>query len=204
MRSQRSKNFKKRTRAKERAMQIERAYFYDLIWLALLVAICILFFPFSSQAGEYQAHIAKLGKVQAQMQKLEDEIHELAKKKSHAVDATEKEEIHKEMFTAYAELRKLNDDYEETKTHIRFKHPEKGEETEHKYSRHEVQPLANFENDATLDGKLDSFLGKFHSVYGQPVKEKKEARVEVVKKPVVEKKKVVDPDDVDQPITLSK
>lgn len=202
MRSQRSKNFKARTRAKERALEIERAFFADLIWLAFLVALSIMFYPFSSQAGEYQSHVAKLGKLDAQMVKIEDELHDMATKRTQALTEGEKETLHQQMVSSYEELKKIKEDYDSTKTHMRFKHPEKGDEAQHKYT-HEIKPLSSFETDTTLDGKLDSFLGKFHTVYGTPVP-KKEVKPEPVKKVVVEQKKVVDPDDVNQPITLSK
>lgn len=202
MRSQRSKN----SRSKVRAAQLERAFLSDLFWLAFLVAASIIFLPLSSQGGEYQAHSAKLGKLDAQIRKTEDEIHHLAKSKQSAVTAEQKENLHKEMFALYKELKAQSADYEETKTHIRFQHPEKGEEVEHKYTRHSLQPFTSFENDVTIDGKLDSFLHKMRTVYGETPKPKKESvKSADPRAPAsAQKKKEFDPDDVDQPITLKK
>ncbi len=198
----------KNSRSEVRAAQIDRAFFNDLIWLAFLVATSILFLPLSSQAGDYQAHEAKLRKLEVQMEKSEEEIHHLAQGKQQAVTAEQKESIHREMMALYKDLKSKSADYEETKTHIRFKHPEKGEEAERKYSRQPLQSFTSFENDVSLDGKLDNFLNKMHAVYGETPKKKKfEAKAP---KPdprtpaSVEKKKEFNPDDVDQPITLKK
>ena len=203
MRSQRSKN----SRSQVRAAQLERAFLSDLIWLAFLIATSIVFLPLSSQAGDYMAHTAKLGKLDAQMEKTTQEIHHLAKSKQSAVTAEDKEAVHKEMLALYKELKNYSADYQETKTHIRFQHPEKGDEVERKYTRESVQSFTSFENDVSLDGKLDSFLHKMRTVYGETPKPKKQ---EV--KPFVDprapasivKKKEFNPDDVDQPITLKK
>lgn len=201
MRSQRSKN----SRAKVRAAQIERAFLSDLYWLAFLVATSIIFLPMFAHAGDYQAHEAKLGKLDAQMKKTTEDIQALAKSKQHAVQAEQKENIHNQMMSLYKELKISSSDYQETVTHIRFKHPEKGDEIERKYSRQPLQPFSNFENDVTLDGKLDSFLHKMRTVYGETPKPKKqELKKADPRAPASAEKKPFNPDDVDQPITLKK
>lgn len=207
MRSQRSKN----SRSKVRAAQLERAFLSDLYWLAFLIAISILFLPLASIAGEYQAHEAKLSKLRSQIDKVEEDIRALAKEKQHAT-ADEKENLHKAMMALYKENQKNRTDYQETQTHIRFKHPEKGEETDQKYTLHSLQPFSSFENDVTLDGKLDSFLHKMKTVYGETPKKKKEVKYIPAKQKTDPrapasadaKKKPFNPDDIDQPITLKK
>ncbi len=203
MRSQRSKN----SRSRVRAAQLERTFFYDLIWLAFLVAASIIFLPLSSHAGDYLAHAAKLGKLESQMDKVGGEIQNLAKGRQSASTAEQKETVHKEMLALYKELKNYSSDYEDTKTHIRFQHPEKGDEVERKYTREAIQPFTTFENDVTIDGKLDSFLHKMRTVYGETPKPKKQEAAKQVdpRAPAsAEKKKEFNPDDVDQPITLKK
>lgn len=200
MRSPRSKN----SRARERAVQIERAFLGDLLWLAFLVALAILFLPLTTHAGDYQSHEMKLRKYEVEIEKHELEIRAMAKEKASTSDGREKERLHEAMVAEHSELEKISAKYNDEKVHLRFKHPEKGENKERQYSRHTVQPLSAFE-DVSLDGKLDTFLGKFKRVYGETPKPKKVEPKKSAREVASEKKeKAIDPDAMDQQLTLSK
>lgn len=199
MRSPRSKN----SRAKERAIQLESLFLNDLYWLGFLIALALFLLPLATQAGEYIHHELKIKKLEVDIKKYEEDIHHLARTKVQTPDVKAKEQLHKEMLESYKHLQEASESYNKERAHVRFQHPEKGDDKERQYTRHVVQPLDAFE-DISLDGRLDTFMAKFHRVYGESPKLKSKKEVEKSKRDTASEKKPFDPDSMDQSITLSK
>lgn len=119
----------------------------------LMAALC--FFGFRAFGGDWRTHETLMQNYHNKMESLEKEIQTLIQHKDHTSDPTVQKDLIAQIKTRHEELKKASADRNKEYLHMRFKHPEKGDLAERKYSRHEVKSIEDLEKDFTLDGRLD-------------------------------------------------
>jgi hypothetical protein len=115
--------------------------------------------------GKFNEHESSLTLIATKMAKLESEINELIARKRHTSDAEALKPIISEMTAKHLELTKMSEQYVDEKRHIRFKHPEKHDSAERKYTRYRLRSLSEMETEIGLEGKLDRMKKRLTSIY---------------------------------------
>ena len=134
--------------------------------LLVAVAACAMAFLDGARAGEWRNHQASLAALQGQLRQLEGDLSHLIEAKRQAQDAAQVKVIADEIVVKHAKLREISKEYEEERQHVRFKHPERGDEAERRYSRHKPQAIEELEGEVGLEPKLDRIKLKIQTVYG--------------------------------------
>lgn len=120
----------------------------------------------TAAAGDWRNHQASMGTKQSKMKMLEAEIEELIQQKKTVEDPDVLSTLTSAMATKHTELAEVVLKYREELLHIRFKHPEKGDESERKYPRYQLKTLKEMENEFGLDAKLNRLKGRLEHTFG--------------------------------------
>lgn len=120
----------------------------------------------SAWAGDWRIHQSSMGGKQRKMKSLEAEIGELILQKRDTEDPDAIRSITASMAQKHAELEKVAQEYREELLHIRFKHPEQGDESDRRYPRYRLKVLKEMETDFGLDAKLDRLRDRMHRTFG--------------------------------------
>ncbi len=140
--------------------------------VALILALC-LFVP-AAFAREWRQHQASMGTKQSKMKALEGEIEELIHHKKGTENPDEITHITTTLAEKHAELAKVAREYREEQLHIRFKHPEQGDESERKYPRYQLKTLKEMASGHGLDAKLDKIKERLQHTFGMKKTESEE------------------------------
>ncbi|WP_413289719.1 hypothetical protein [Bdellovibrio sp. HCB337] len=144
-----------------------------------------------SEATELQAKVQAL---QAKIKSKEENINKLIQEKNHTKDAERVKEIIAEMVTEHKDLSKMIVEYEQNRSLLRYRYPEKGYSGSRAYERMEVKPLDQMENQMSVEAKLKRNLKTVRSQYGEPAEtkdkkkksgQKKEAEAPSLTEPIV-------------------
>jgi hypothetical protein len=119
------------------------------------MVMSLVFAPFVAEAKPWAEHAQKLAAFSHQIEQGESEIHELIEEKRHSHDANHVAEIMKSIGERQRAIEKASSQYEEERQHVRFQHPEKNDQLDHVYVRHEVKSVDELENDLGIDARLD-------------------------------------------------
>jgi len=106
----------------------------------------------------------------------EKDIHHLIEEKRHTQDPAKIAQIMREIGERHRALEKTAKSYEEERMHVRFEHPERADQLERQYVRHEVRSLEEMENDVGIDGRLDRIRALVLMTF--PIPEKKMSQEE--------------------------
>jgi len=117
----------------------------------------------TSEATELQSKVQAL---QAKIKSKEDNINKLIEEKNHVKDAARVSEIISEMVKEHKEMSKMIEEYEQNRSLLRYRYPEKGYSGGRSYERLEVKPLDQMENQMSVEAKLKRNLKTVHSQYG--------------------------------------
>lgn len=157
------------------------AYRVYLIFSVLLAAK----FAF---AGGFEVHKQNLQNMVVSISDIEGEIKKLIhhKRSEHDREAQKKvmkeiEENHKKLLEAYKK-------YNEEVNHVKFRHPEQGDDGERTYTVLKPRTLEQIENDVGLEGKLDRIKRKMEAQYNQAPTPPKTQKEELAEKKKVEEK----------------
>jgi hypothetical protein len=122
--------------------------------------------------AEHSSHLAMLNKL---METNENEIKALIDHKRHTTDSKHISELIKQIDEHHKALVKAAKDYEEERQHVRFQHPEKNDQLDRTYVRHDVKSVEDIENELGLDARLDRVKARALMMFPLPQKEKKVA-----------------------------
>lgn len=147
-----------------------------------------------SEANELQAKVQSL---QAKIKSKEESINKLIQEKNHSKDAERVKEIIAEMVSEHKELSKMVVEYEQNRSLLRYRYPEKGYTGTRAYERMEVKPLDQMENQMSIEAKLKRNMRSVRSQYGQPADD-------AVKKKKSGQKKEAEAPSLTEPIVLQK
>jgi hypothetical protein len=142
-----------------------------------VVAFAMTLLAFASVANarpwsEHSGHLAMLSK---QMETHENEIKALIDHKRHTTDAKHIAELIKQIDENHKALVKVGKEYEEERQHVRFQHPEKNDQLDRTYVRHDVKSVEDIENELGLDARLDRVKARALMMFPLPEKEQKVA-----------------------------
>jgi len=90
-----------------------------------------------------------------QLEMAEHDIHALIEQKRHTDDPVQVGEIMRGIAERHSRLEKKAKEYEEERQHVRFEHPERNDQLERKYVRHEVKSVEEMESTMGIDARLD-------------------------------------------------
>lgn len=120
------------------------------------------------QANEANELQSKVQALQAKIKSKEDTINKLIEEKNHVKDAEKVSEIISEMVKEHKEMSKLIEEYEQNRSLLRYRYPEKGFSGGRSYERMEVKPLDQMENQMSVEAKLKRNLKTVRSQFGEP------------------------------------
>ena len=107
--------------------------------------------PSLSYAGDWKVHASDLRAKIATIQQLEEKIEELVKQKNSKAGNTSA--VLEQIVSSHDELKKAVKDYNKLRNHVRFEHPEQGDDTERKYRPHRFKSIEEFEESVGIYGK---------------------------------------------------
>jgi hypothetical protein len=116
-----------------------------------------------NEAAELQARVSAL---QAKVKSKEESISKLIEEKNHEKNPEKVKEIIAEMVTEHKEMTKLIEEYEQNRSLLRYRYPEKGYKGVRSYERMEVKPLEQMENQMSVESKLKRNMKTVHTQYG--------------------------------------
>jgi hypothetical protein len=122
----------------------------------------------SVSARPWSEHVNHLALLSHTIETDETEIRSLIKQKRHTEDAEQIAQIMKQIGEHHKSLQKATREYEEERQHVRFEHPEKNEQLERSYVRHDLKSVDDFENEMGLDGRLDVVRTKVLKTFPLP------------------------------------
>ena len=149
------------------------------------------------QLNEAQELQSKVQALQAKIKSKEDSINKLIQEKNHVKDAARVNEIISEMVTEHKEMSKMIVEYEQNRSLLRYRYPEKGYTGSRSYERMEVKPLDQMENQMSVEAKLKRNLKTVRSQFGEPAENKN-------KKKKASQKKEAQAPSLTEPIILQK
>lgn len=117
-----------------------------------------------SEAVELQGKVQAL---QAKVRSKEETINKLIEEKNRAKDPEKVKEIIGLMFEEHKALSKMIEEYEQNRSLLRYRYPEKGYSGGRNYERMEVKPLDQMENQMSVEAKLKRNLKTVRSQYGE-------------------------------------
>ncbi len=120
------------------------------------------------------------------MRASEAELQTLIGAKKESEDPERVKELTTQIRAKYAELEKQAVEFRTEVTHMRFKHPDRGDDNDRKYARFKLKTLREYESSFGLDGQLDRLRIRVSQVY-QPKKPEKKINAKPAI-PVVEKR----------------
>jgi hypothetical protein len=147
-----------------------------------------------SEATELQAKVQAL---KAKVKSKEETINKLIQEKNHIKDAEKVKEIIAEMVIEHKEMSKLIEEYEQNRSLLRYRYPEKGYSGDRSYERMAVKPLDQMESQMSVEAKLKRNLKTVHSQYGEPAETKKSKNIKA-------RKKEAEAPSLTEPIVLQK
>lgn len=118
-----------------------------------------------AHAEPWNIHTSNLSSKANQIKNLELSINELIARKKTTTNADELKLILADLTARHRELEQVSKDYESERLHVRFKHPDRNEDAERTYVRHQMKSLREMENAYGLDGRLDKIKAQVLSTF---------------------------------------
>jgi hypothetical protein len=119
-------------------------------------------------ARPWSEHVNHLALLSHTIETDETEIRSLIQQKRHVEEPEQIAQIMRQIGERHKNLQKVTLEYEEERQHVRFEHPEKNEQLERSYVRHDLKSVDDFENEMGLDGKLDVVRAKVLRTFPLP------------------------------------
>lgn len=133
----------------------------------LALSIFAILLPSLLFSGDFKSHSGALKGWGARIQNKEAELKRLIDEKQKIKDQKLVKEKLDQIVATYNELLKLEKEYEEERSHVRFEHPEKGEELIKKYHPYRALTMEEYENEVGVDSKLTGIKSKVAKVYSK-------------------------------------
>jgi hypothetical protein len=133
------------------------------------------------QADEATELQAKVQALQAKVRTKDENIRKLIEEKNETKDAAKVKEIIQQMVTEHKEMNTLIQEYEQNRSLLRYRYPEKGIHGARTYERMEAKPLEQIENQLSVEAKLNRTLKTVKSQYGEPAPDPKRKAKKVEK-----------------------
>ncbi len=136
--------------------------------LAFAFGVCFVASSASARTWyEITSHLGQLGK---QVETYENEIRALIQKKKHTNDEKEIAAIIVQLGEQQKLLEKVSKTYEQERQESRFEYPERNDQLDRTYVRHELKTLDDFEHEKSLDSQLDEIREHVLAIFPLPAK----------------------------------
>lgn len=133
-----------------------------------LVLLLLLGFSIFARAESYGLLDANVRSLQAKIEDKQKKIKELADKKTGVKDRGAQVAIMDEMVVEAREMKEAFVRFQKEKKRLKYQFPDRGEETERKYRRFEIQTVEELNSFSNIDLRLKGVLGRVHRTYGPP------------------------------------
>lgn len=145
--------------------------------LPIKLFIYLLLFANSVFAEEWQKHIMSLNTHNEKIKNNEKSILALIEEKKSTKDQARIKLILVEMQILQKEIEQSSQKLSEEVAHMRFDHPEKGQQEKEDLKLHQVKSIDELESSTGIEGKLSSLVEKIRKIYSSAGS----AKVEVAK-----------------------
>lgn len=129
--------------------------------------------------ASYNEVLAKVSALEAKVHSAEAEIEKLIEEKQHTKDPKRAQEIITQMVTLHHEMKKNVKEYDQQRSLLKYRYPEKSGAEKREYERLEVKSLDEMEDAMSLSSSVNKTLKKVRRQYVAPDEStagKKEAR----------------------------
>jgi hypothetical protein len=121
--------------------------------------------PAAVEPAEWIDLQSQIQTLKAKVNAKEKLVEELLKEKNSTKDPKRSVEIFNEIKKEHKELLQTAVDYEQKRNYLKYRFPEKGSLTKHKYKRIDVRSIEELETSHSLDGRLKSVQEKLRKQY---------------------------------------
>jgi hypothetical protein len=170
--------------------------------ILLCASLAVVALPITALASPWIQHKHHMGFLLRAIDNAENEVRASLRRKEHAQEPAELAEVMAEIGRQYKALKKLQKEYEEERSHVRFEHPERADQLERNYVRRETKSVEELANDIGIDGRLDRIRILVLSTFPIPIKEEPKVVAPPLRLP--SSLKDVQVEDVPDPVVLRK
>lgn len=158
-------------------------FFFPICLIIVLVG-----WNFRVEAGSFENHKQNLQNMVTSIAEIESEIKKLIHHKRAEIDREGQKKIMREIEEKHKKLEEAYVKYNEEVNHVKYRHPEQGDQGERTYTILKPRSLEQIENDVGLEGKLDRIKRKLEKQYQQPPPPPKTKKQELEEKQKAEDK----------------
>lgn len=143
----------------------------------VLLGVATLLCFSSSQAGDWKRHQVMIKNFKSQIVSFQRSLDQLIERKKSATDQQTERKIMQQMVITHAQLVKAHQRYREEYDHMRFRHPERGEEFEKTYSEQvKLKDLEEIDEEAGIEGRLTKIRRTLQKHFGVDVEQEEEKK----------------------------
>lgn len=161
-----------------------------------------------SKKDDYSESLARVAALQAKIHASEEAIHKMIEEKQHSKSPEEIGNIVREMVKEHRVLQKNSEEFDQARSYLQYRFPEKGLKEKRVYERPEVKSLEEMENAQSMESRIKKTLGKVRKQYEAPEASKKAAAEKAARGKVEEKsskaKKKLEGPEISDPVILTK
>lgn len=160
-----------------------------------------------SKKDEFAEAQAQVAALQAKVTASQETIHKLIEEKQTTKDPGKVGEIVKSLVNEHKSLQKNAEEYDQARSYLQYRFPEKGMKEKRNYERVEVKSLEEMENQQSLESRIKKTLGKVRKQYDAPEATKKAETIKASKKKQAhgrEKEKAPEGPSISDPVILTK
>ncbi|MFK8137803.1 MAG: hypothetical protein AB8E15_05515 [Bdellovibrionales bacterium] len=136
-----------------------------------LIFSLVILFSSPLFAGDWKIHASNMRANMAELTQKEQAVKSLIQQKNNTKDKALISSLLDQIVTAHEDYKKAVDKYNEERNHIRFEHPEQGDDTERSYRYRNAQEIEDLEDAVGIYGRLGKVKRKLKKTYG--IKDKK-------------------------------
>jgi hypothetical protein len=134
----------------------------------------------TSDQGEWFSLQAKLQVLKSKIKSKTDIVRKLINDKAVTTDEKKAVAIVNELKTEYRDLQLVIREYEEQRSLMNYRFPEKGRSEKRTYERVEIKPLEQMETEFSLEGKVRKTVTRLRHTYPTPAPKKVEVETPTV------------------------
>ncbi len=124
-----------------------------------------------SAEDSYTVVAARVQALEAKVHSGQEEIEKLIVEKQHASNPQQVNEIIRQMMTLHKELEKNTKEYDQQRSLLKYRYPEKSAAEKREYERIEVKSIEDMESQMSIGSSVNRTLKKVRMQYGTPENE---------------------------------
>lgn len=153
-----------------------------------------------SAEDSYSVVSSRVQALEAKIHSGQDEIEKLIQEKHHTTNPQRLNEIIRQMMTLHTEVQKNTREYDQQRSLLKYRYPEKSIADKREYERIEVKSLEDMESEMSLGNSVNRTLKKVRRQYGTSENEMAEKK----RQPSKDASPGKTPSDLMAPVILKK